>query len=505
MIERDSAQWLEIPAHDTTLSFRIVITESPLAVADEVLQPARRLSDYTNGGSPRWPERITTQIRRKYDAAFAVDELTLPADNPWNCQVRPTGHDFFADGDRAAVCTWDGDVWLVSGIRRESGILTWRRIAAGLFQPLGLKIVDEEIYLTCRDQLVRLRDLNDDGEIDFYACASNDHQVTEHFHEFAMGLQVDDAGNFYYAKSARHAKRAVVPHHGTLLRVSPDGTRTDILATGFRAANGVCLNPDGSFFVTDQEGHWNPKNRINLVQEGGFYGNLYGFTDVTDPSDEAMLQPMCWITNRFDRSPSELLWVPDGCWGPLSGSLLSLSYGYGMVFVAPHEQTSTGLQGGLCALPLPRFDSGVVRGRFLDDDLFVTSMFSWAGSQQAPGGLHRIRYRERSIHLPLRIEARRSTLRIQLTEAVDPKSVTPAAFEVRAWDLRRTPEYGSDHYRERELEVVAARLQDDGTTVELTIPNLAPSWGMSTRLTLYDTDGNKFTREIHHSIFELND
>ena len=28
-----------------------------------------------------------------------------------------------------------------------------------------------------------------------------------------------------------------------------DGSRTDILATGFRAPNGVCLNPDGTFFL----------------------------------------------------------------------------------------------------------------------------------------------------------------------------------------------------------------------------------------------------------------
>ncbi len=101
-----------------------------------------------------------------------------------------------------------------------------------------------------------LHDLNGDGETDFYECFNNDHQVTEHFHEFAMGLQTDAEGNFYYAKAARHALKAVVPHHGTLLRVSKDGSKTDILATGFRAPNGVCVNPDGTFFLTDQEGFW---------------------------------------------------------------------------------------------------------------------------------------------------------------------------------------------------------------------------------------------------------
>lgn len=154
-------------------------------------------------------------------------------------------------------------MWLVSDLKDRSGTLNWQRIASGLFQPFGVKVVDDVIHVTCRDQLVILQDLNGDGETDFYRCLNSDHQATEHFHEFAMGLQRDGEGNWYYAKSARHALPAIVPHHGTLLRVSPDGSRTEILATGFRAANGVCLNPDGTYFVTDQEGHWTPKNRIN--------------------------------------------------------------------------------------------------------------------------------------------------------------------------------------------------------------------------------------------------
>ena len=178
-----------------------------------------------------------------------------------------------------------------------------------------------QIYVCCRDQIVRLHDLNGDGEIDFYENFNNDHQVTEHFHEFAMDLQTDAEGNFYYAKAARHGLPAVVPHHGTLLKVSKDGSRTEILATGFRAPNGVCLNPDGTFFLSDQEGFWTPKNRINWVKKGGFYGNMWGYTDVTDPSDSAMEQPVCWLTNAFDRSPAQLLWVTskNPAWKPLAG------------------------------------------------------------------------------------------------------------------------------------------------------------------------------------------
>src|SRR5262249_49881138 len=254
--------------------------------------PAISLEAFTKGGPRRWRETLTTKVALGADGeAFAIDVLALPVGNPWNCQLRLTGFDFFADGRRMAVCTWDGDVGLVGGLDAPEKGLTWQRIASGLFQPLGLKVVSEKVHVSCRDQIVILHDLNGDGETDFYECFNNDHQVTEHFHEFAMGLQTDDPGNFYYAKAARHALPALVPHHGTLLRVSKDGSHTDILATGFRAPNGVCLNPDGTFFLTDQEGHWIPKNRINRVEPGGYYGNFWGYHDVTDLSDEAMKQP----------------------------------------------------------------------------------------------------------------------------------------------------------------------------------------------------------------------
>lgn len=442
---------------------------------------------------------------------FAVDILTVPdADlNPHQSWMRTSGFDFYPDGKRAAVCTWMGDVWIVEGIDRLEGELTWKRICSGLFQPLGLKIVDGSIYVTCRDQLAKLHDKNGDETIDFIECVNNDHQVTEHFHEFAMGLQTDAAGNFYYAKSARHAKDSLVPHHGTLLRVSADGEKTDILATGFRAANGVCINPDGTFIVTDQEGHWNPKNRINWVNGDGpdeFFGNIYGYSPVTDTADSAMKNPLCWITNQFDRSPSELLWVPKGAgWGSLNGQLLNLSYGYGKVYVVPHEEVNGRKQGGLCELPFDQFPTGVMRGRFhpKDGQLYSCGMFAWAGTQQQAGGFYRIRKTENSAFVPTKLNATKSGMTFELSDEIESASVSPENFTVKAWDLKRTKNYGSKHFNERELEVSAAVLADDKKTVSLTIPKIQPTWGMSIQMNLKGPNGEVIERLIHNSVFEL--
>lgn len=505
---------LTISAAATPVKFSLWISKVDQASLDGLAAAGEQadLEQLTKGGPPRFGETVITTAGVLGDDSgpFAVDEIKTPdaSANPWESWMRLGGFDFFPDNpDRAAVCTWMGDVWLVDGVSGDLSELKWRRICSGLFQPLGLKIQDGKIYVTCRDQIARLHDLNGDEEIDFVESFNNDAQVTEHFHEFAMGLQTDDKGNFYYAKSARHAKTALVPHHGTLLRVSPDGAKTDIVATGFRAANGVCLNPDGTWIVTDQEGHWNPKNRINYVREGGFYGNMFGYHDVEDNSDDAMDQPLCWITNAFDRSPAELLWATEPAqWGPFNGSLLNTSYGYGKLYTVPHEIIDGQAQGGMCEIPIPQFATGVMRGRFHPENgqLYGCGLFAWAGSRHEPGGFYRIRYTGKPAHMPIGLEAKKSGMTITFSDTLDAEFVANADnFKVKTWGLKRTAGYGSKHYDEKQLKVSSAALGDDGKTVTLTIPDIHTTWCMEIVAKVKGAEGEPVQRVIHNTIHQL--
>jgi len=512
LAEEEGYTLVRIPAAATPAAIKLLLSDGAqddLKVHAKLSSPAVSLEPFMKGGPRRWPEVLKTQALVGADTqAFAIDVLTPPTNNPWNCRMRPTGFDFYADGRHAAVCTWDGDVWLVEGIDAPSKGLTWQRIASGLFQPLGLKIVEDAVHVTCRDQIVILRDLNGDGETDFYECFNNDHQVTEHFHEFAMGLQTDAEGNFYYAKAARHALKAVVPHHGTLLKVSKDGSKTEIVATGFRAPNGVCVNPDGTFFLSDQEGFWMPKNRIDLVERGGYYGNFWGYHDVTDSSDAAMKQPICWITNAFDRSPSELLRVTSDRWGPLKGSLLNFSYGYGKVYVVPYEKIDGQVQGGMCPLPMPPFPTGVMRGRFHphNGQLYCCGMFAWAGNQTQPGGFYRVRYTGKPVHLPIGLKAKKNGMTITFSGKLDSKTACePKNYAVKTWSLKRSQQYGSKHYDEKPAQVTAATISANGKTVTLEIADMKPTWCMEIKYNIKAADGSTVQSFLHNTIHRLAD
>ncbi|GDY21061.1 hypothetical protein LBMAG56_24070 [Verrucomicrobiota bacterium] len=506
-LRKDAGFWLaELPGAAKTRLFVSRAEPTELAALAKSTTASLDLDPLTHGGPARWPQEVTTtSVPGNADGPFIADTFPLPVENPWQSWLRPGGVDFTPDGKAAIVAMWNGDVWRVDGLMAAAPApLRWKRLASGLFQPLGVKFRGDELFITCRDQLVRLRDLNGDGEFDFIESFNSDHQVTEHFHEFAMGLQVDAAGNFYYAKSARHALTALVPHHGTLLRVSADGQRTDILANGFRAANGVCLNDDGTFFVTDQEGHWTPKNRINRVKPGGFYGNIFGYTSVTNTADSAMEQPMVWITNAKDRSPAELLWVPKNAWGALGGSLLNLSYGTGRAFIVPHEEVAGQWQGAVCELPLPNFPTGIMRGRFAADGaLYTCGLFGWAGNATAPGGFHRIRRSEKPAHVPLTVHAAKGALSVTFSDPLTPASVKPDAFAMKVWFLKRAASYGSKHYEEHPLEITAARLSPDARTVTLTIPTLAPTQCYELKVSLPLPDGTTLTRSLHGTIHQL--
>ncbi len=80
---------------------------------------ARNLHNWTRGGPPRWPTALNAPITRgTQSGAFQWDTFQIPDRNHWKCRIRLGGVDFTPDGN-AVVCTWDGDVWSVTGIQRR--------------------------------------------------------------------------------------------------------------------------------------------------------------------------------------------------------------------------------------------------------------------------------------------------------------------------------------------------------------------------------------------------
>jgi hypothetical protein len=244
-------------------------------------------------------------------------------------------------------------------------------------------------------------------------------------------------------------------------------------------------------------------NRINHVRPGKrFYGNMWSYGAPEDSADSAMEQPLCWVDKRFDRSPSELLWIDSSKWGPLNGKLLNLSYGHGRLEIVPHEMIDGQMQGGLCRLPIPDLPTGTMRGRFHPNGhLYLCGMSAWGTQQmQLAGGFYRLRATGKPMHLPTELRASQDGVTITFS---DPLDLEGATFAVRSWALKRTAGYGSKHYNEKTHTIQGANLSEDGKLLTLKIAEIAACWQMSIKYKLKAKDGTPISGEIQNTIHRL--
>jgi glucose/arabinose dehydrogenase len=449
---------------------------------------------FCNGGAAQWPGSLNTVGRRGADSGpFAVDTITVPETNPWRSWMRLTAFDFFSDG-RAAVSTWNGDVWIVSGIDDSLRNVRWKRFAAGLFDPLGLKILRDQVYVLERHQITRLDDLNGDGEADYYENINNEPGVSPSYHAFAMDLQADSAGNFYYTRAGQRVDPAY-PLNGGMVRVR-DG-RAEWIAHGLRAANGMGIGPNDEIVCSDNQGNWIPASRLNWIRPGRFYGYVpHAHTSASPTNQEP---PLCWIPVSVDNSGGGQAWVTSERWPEaLQGHLLHTSYGMASLFVVLHEMVEGVAQGGVVKLPL-KFDSGIQRARFnpRDGQLYVVGLKGWQTKGVRDGGFQRVRYTGKPLRMPTALHVRTNGIEITFSDKLARAGAEdPESYAIEQWNYLWTEKYGSDEFSVAEpgkkgrdtVEVRTARLSRDGTRVFLEC-SVRPVMQMRIRFALKADDG----------------
>ncbi len=520
---RGETLYVSIPAPAERVECKIVVAcEKPGAADGLVTEFSTKQIDLavlTKGGPARWPEMVTTTGEVAFASgqsaisnqqseipAYVVDTIKLPDPNPWGAPMFVGGFDFFPDG-RAAVCTFHGDVFVVSGLDAKLEQVTWKRFASGLYHALGLKIVNGEIFVTCRDGLWRLKDLNGDGECDFYEAFNHDVKVTRNFHEFVFDLQTDPAGNFYFIKAGpvKNGGRGFDPimaHHGAMFRVSPDGGKFEVIATGFRAPNGIGVGPRGELTSGDNEGTWTPACKINWIKPGGFYGVVDLAHRAVPPTDYD--RPLCWLPKRVDNSGGGQVWVPEGeRWGPWGGKLLHLSYGQSSLYGVlkeeirrdallprwrkgqageggrasrvPNQTEEVGragarpseeaiVQGGVVKFPL-QFQSGIMRARFnpVDGQLYVAGLRGWQTNGLKNGCFQRVRYTGAVPRMPIAMHVKKDGIELRFACSLDTQlAASPDSWHLEQWRYLWSAAYGSPELSTVEVGEAPAEPGRDG-------------------------------------------
>ena len=469
------------------------------------------LSELCKGGPPRWGEALTTHgTLGKEEGAYALDTLPLPEDNPWSAWMRASALDFFSDG-RAAVSTLNGDVWIVSGIDDKLENVKWKRFATGLFEPLGLRIVKDEVYVLGRDQITRLHDLNNDGEADFYENFNNDVVVHSSYHAFAFDLQTDKAGNFYFVKGGNQVDPGY-PNHNCMLKVSADGSKTETFATGFRAPNGMGIGPDDEIVCGDNQGYWIPSSKISVIKKGADYGfpgdpRKWDFKNKDkDKIPAHWEQPLCWIPYAWDNSCGGQVWATSDKWGPLQNKMLHLSYGKCVLFLVMEETVNGVAQGGTVKFPFT-FASGVMRARFnpKDGQLYCCGLKGWQTSAGKDGNFQRVRYTGKTVNMPTQFHVKKNGIEVTFAEALDPASAGDSEnYGIEQWNLKWSEKYGSDELSVANpdkkghdtVPVKSVKLSADKKTVFIEVAEVKPVMQMELKCKIKGADGQPVNGDI---------
>ena len=537
-------------------SFKVTYAKAPVAdlaaaakAASSALAPVS-LVPLTKGGKARWTELVETEgvlgeveqkkalerlqkasnpnperIRELEAASYLVDTLPIPEKNPYNSWMRVGGIDFLP-GNRLAFSTWSGDVWVSSPLDATLAKISWKRFATGIFDGLGLKVINGKIYVLGRDQITRLSDLNDDGEADLYENFNNDVQITPNFHEFAFDLQVDPQGNLYFLKGGPvnpggRGWGPLSPHHGAIFRLPPDGSRLDVIATGIRAPNGMGVGPNGEVSNGDNQGTWVPVDYLSILPEAGAAIQSPHFVMVPDLShrspapDKQVPKPLCWIPYDVDNSNGGQAWVTSDQWGPLQGRMLYTSYGKSSLFLVLQERVGAIQQGGMVKLPL-RFSSGIMRPRFspYDGQLYVGGLKGWQSNAARDGAIQRVRYTGKSLTLPISLSVSDVGITVGFSGPLEATSASELQnYALEQNNYRWSADYGSPELKlgvtdagdsknrgTTPVAIKSVKLAADRKSVFLEVPGLAPVMTSRIKLNIKAEDGSRIPDEVVHTI-----
>ncbi len=388
------------------------------------------------------------------------------------------GMDFLSDG-RLVVSTWDaaGSVFILDGVQSgDPSKITVKTIAKGFAEPLGLKVVDDEIYVLQKQELTKLVDDNGDDVADVYLTVCNGWKVSANFHEFAFGLVYKDG--YFYATLATAinpggaSTQPQIPDRGKVVKISKETGEFEFIASGLRTPNGIGLGADDEIFVADNQGDWLPASKIVHVKPDAWFGSRSVDFEGTANLKETL--PVVWLPqDEIGNSPSTPMYLNDG---PYKGQMIHgevTNGGVKRVFV---EKVNGDYQG--CVF---RFTQGLEAGvnRIIwgpDGGLYIGGIGStgnWVHTGKLWYGLQRLKYNEKSTFEMLAVRAKSDGVEIEFTEPLkEGDSWNASDYQIKQWYYLPTEEYGGPKLDLEDLKIRSVNVSDDRKKVFLELDGM---------------------------------
>lgn len=415
----------------------------------------------------------------KFPVAGVHPSYDLSQARPADFFPKVGGMDFLADG-RLVVSLWDaeGGVYIIENATSgDPSKMKAKKIATGLAEPLGLKVVDGEIYVLQKQELTKLIDHDGDEVTDEYYTLCNRWGVSSNFHEFAFGLVFKDG--YFYGSLATDilpggAGAPTQPKdRGRTFKISKADGSIEFITSGLRTPNGIGIGVDGEIFNADNQGDWLPSSKIVHIKPGAFYGSRA--VDFEGTANLKETPPVVWLPqDEIGNSPSTPLALNDG---PYQGQMIHCEVTHGGVKRVFVEKINGEYQGAVF-----RFIQGLEAGinRMVwgpDGALYVGGIGNPGNWQHGSGkdwyGLQRLKYNGKPAFEMLAVRAKTNGLEIEFTEPLEEGTGwNPAAYDVQQWWYKPTKEYGGPKLDLEKLGVLSASVSDDRKRVFLELAGL---------------------------------
>jgi len=374
-----------------------------------------------------------------------------------------------------------GEVFLLDNVTGETNRddVEVTKVATDLLNPMGVAVVDGDIYVSERDGLTRLTaDADGDGLLEHERIA--EWPYGGNFHEFAFGL-LHDEDYFYVSLSVAINQGGATTdpqpaeNRGTTIKVDRDTGEVSYVAGGLRTPNGMGWGPEGELFVMDNQGGWLPSSKLVHIKQDRFFNH---YTNPAGPfDDQAVTQPVLWLPqNDIGNSPSAPVLLEEG---PFAGQMLFGDVTYGGLQRAFLEEVDGEYQGAVFRHSAG-LEAGVNRTIVGPDGAIYVGGIGEAGNWSESGklryGLQKLTPSGENVFDMKSVSVTEEGFDVEYTQPLSAETAEDlaAAYEVEQWRYIPTPAYGGPKLDEETLEVTGAELSADGTTVSLSIDGLRP-------------------------------
>ena len=424
----------------------------------------------------------------KHDEAGVHPSFEVQQARPSSFEPKVGGMDFLSDSS-LLVCTWDsvGPLYKLEGVTRNNPeAIKVKRIAAGLAEPLGVKVVNDTIYVLQKQELTRLLDNDKDGVIDEYQTVCDGWKVSANFHEFAFGLAYKD-GYFYAALATAinpggASTNPQIPDRGKVIKISKKDGSFEFIASGLRTPNGINFCVDDELFVADNQGDWLPSSKILHITNGSWYGSRSVDFEGTANLKEKL--PVVWLPqDEIGNSPSQPIAIN---LGPYKGQQLHGEVTHGGLKRVFMEKINGEYQGAVFRFT-QGLEGGVNRVVWGPDGALYVGMIGNPGNWSHAGGkwfgLQKLKWTGKPAFEMLAVRAKSNGMEIEMTEPIaNAYGNSLSDYEVKQWYYQPTADYGGPKLDERNLKIKSLNISEDRRKVFLELEGMQPNHVVYVRL-----------------------